>query len=247
MGLTSEVVRRAQQVAEACAARGAQARLLGGVAVYLRCPSATRTELSREYQDVDFVVRRASVQRFSQACQDAGFTPDRHFNALHGERRLVFADDELQLDAFVELFQQCHKLNFAGRLDEPGVTVSLADLLLTKLQVVEINQKDLVDVVTVLLDHEPVRAQDASALNVQELEKVLSGNWGFYTTVMDNLQRLPAVAREILPDADAQRVAARADSLREALEQSPKSLAWTARSRIGRRMPWYELPEEKSR
>jgi hypothetical protein len=242
-----DVVAIAQEVSEACQRRGAAARLLGGVAIYLSCPSAQRSELSRPYQDIDFVVRRASAQKFGQACQDVGFVPDRRFNSLHGDRRLLFSRGDLELDAFVDVFEQSQKLDFSQRLGGPGATISLADLLLTKLQIFEINEKDLKDVVTLLLDHPPDRSAQPAALRMQELERVLCGNWGFYATFMDNLDRVPRVAHDALPDAEAAAVEERVRTLREALAAAPKSLAWTARARIGRRMAWYEVPEEKSR
>jgi hypothetical protein len=45
-------------------------------------------------------------------------------------------------------------------------------------------------------------------------------------------------------DRDTRCVQARIEVLRSAIDEAPKSRRWRMRSRLGRRMPWYDLPEE---
>jgi len=237
-----DILEVARTLMGAVSSQGADARLLGGVAVALRCPSATLPGLSRSYQDLDAVVMRRSVQAFSRACESVGFEADRRFNALHGERRLLFHQGDLALDAFIQVFEQSHRLDFSGRFKLGEPTVQLADLLLTKLQVYEINRKDLTDAITILVDHPPTRGAE---LDLTAFVDVLRQDWGWYTTVGDNLDRLPELAREVLPDPRP--VLERLRILREAMAGAPKSMAWKLRARVGRRVPWYQLPEEKVR
>lgn len=238
-----EVIKEAEELLARCAERGADGRLLGGVAVRLRCPSAVRDELAREYQDLDFVVLRKSASLFAKACADAGFVPEKQFNALHGERRLLFYKGGLALDGFVQVFEQCHRLDFSGRLRAGEPTIQLADLLLTKLQVFEINRKDLTDAVTILLDHEP---GVGNPLDLAAIGDVVREDWGWYTTVGDNLQRIPEIARELLGGESAV-VESRVERIRAHMESVPKTMAWKLRAKVGRRIPWYQLPEEKER
>jgi hypothetical protein len=149
----------------------------------------------------------------------------------------------------------CHSMDLAGRLGLHPTTLAPADLLLTKLQVVEANQKDLTDALTILLTH-PVRPPDTPVigtpkappaedhLSSDRLIRITSSDWGWYTTVTDNLGRLPDLAAELLDAGDARLAAGRVTEISQALTAAPKSLRWRARGRIGRRLPWYELPDE---
>jgi hypothetical protein len=177
---------------------------------------------------------------------ELGYTPNVRFNNLRGDRRMLFTDEpnDRKLDVFVGRFQMCHALDLTGRLDRHPVTLAPADLLLTKLQVVEVNRKDLTDALTLLLTHEIDASDAGDNLSADRLVAVTSGDWGWYTTLTDNLARLPDLAAELLDSADAEAVTGRVTAIREALDAAPKSLKWRARSRVGRRVSWYELPDE---
>jgi hypothetical protein len=73
---------------------------------------------------------------------------------------------------------------------------------------------------------------------------VTSADWGWFTTVTDNLQLVRAAATDLLDPGEASVVEARADAIDESLKAAPKSMRWKARSVVGRKSPWYELPEE---
>jgi hypothetical protein len=139
----------------------------------------------------------------------------------------------------------CHGLDLADRLDTGTRTLYPTDLLLTKLQVVEINRKDLVDALTVILTHEVVDGRaGVDAIELGRLAEVTSSDWGWYTTLTDNLARIAPVARELLDPDAASLVEARLGQLEGGLLTAPKSLKWKARAKVGRKVKWYELPEE---
>src|SRR5262249_37071959 len=143
-------------------------------------------------------------------------------------------------------FSMCHSLDLSGRLTLLPDTLSIADLLLTKLQIVEINRKDLIDAAQLLRNHELGRADDPGAdhLSLDRICAVTGADWGWYTPLSDNLAKLAAFARDELAEPDRARIEDSARAIQEAIDQSAKSLRWKARARIGRRVPWYELPEE---
>ena len=138
-------------------------RLLGGVAVWARCPSARRPELAREYGDVDIVTPGRSAREVGRFLESLGYEPDKLFNALHGAQRMNFMDagHDRPLDVLVDRFVMCHALDLRDRLAVEELTIPLADLLLTKLQVVKINEKDLLDLLALLADHAPDHGGDA--------------------------------------------------------------------------------------
>jgi hypothetical protein len=225
---------------------GARARLLGGVAIAQHRHTAWPGALDRRYGDIDLVAAPRAAKAIGAAMTARGYEPALPFNNLHGHRRLLFHDlaNRRQVDVFVGRFEMCHTLDLADRLDGHPTTLSAADLLLTKLQVVQIDAKDLRDAVALVHQHELGDEADGDVIGVDRLVAVTKGDWGWWTTLTDNLAKLPAIASEALPPPDAVLVAGRVEELRAALTAAPKSMRWRTRAKIGRRVAWYELPEE---
>ena len=147
---------------------------------------------------------------------------------------------------FVGQFSMCHSLDLSGRLTLLPDTLSVADLVLTKLQIVQINAKDMIDAAQLLRNHELGRADEAGAdqLSLDRLCAVTSADWGWYTTLSDNLAKLVTFAGDTLDEPDRVQITDAAASIQTAIDQAAKSLRWKARARLGRRAAWYDLPEE---
>jgi len=212
-------------------------RLTGGVAVALRCPSAAAAPLAREYKDIDVVTVGSGRDATAALLESLGYVADREFNVLHGARRLFFWDpaNERQLDVFVDQARLCHEIDFRPRIAVSGRTLPLADLLLMKLQVVETNEKDLIDVCAILADHD--LSEDESGVNSAYLAALAAGDWGLWRTLGMVAERGEDFARGLDGFDRGELVAGR-------LERAPKSRGWKMRARIGERKRWYELPEE---
>lgn len=249
--LVSEGVRLVALATEA----GLTLRLLGGVAVRLISPSAGQPPLARSYGDLDFALPRKEGRAIRDALEHAGYTGERRFNALHGDKRLLYVDEvnARKLDIFLGVFRMCHALDLEGRL-LPGLqTLTPSDLLLTKLQIVQLNQKDAQDTLALLADHalaDHALADHAEAnhvgdvIDVGYLAQLCGHDWGWYTTVTDNLDRVAQIGAKLGPSEAIARATERITQLRDALERAPKSLSWRARATVGKRMIWYEEPEE---
>ncbi len=241
----------AQRLIDAGTARGVVLRLLGGVAVRLRCPHATHRSLTRTYADLDFVTPKKQSRAVRDVLTAAGYVADRRFNALHGERRLLLFDEARgrQVDIFLSTFEMCHKLPLEKRLTLHPYTLSPADLLLTKLQIVQLNAKDLQDILALLLDFPPIThsVRPGDELDVATIAELCARDWGWYTSVNDSLDQAAAAAQSLLGVDDAETVAQRIATLKQQLVDAPKSLPWRSRALVGRRMAWYELPEEVHR
>ena len=221
-------------------------RLVGGVAVLLRAPDGLPDALARSYRDVDFVTAKGAAGGVETLLRGEGYTPYVAFNALHGRERLLFFDDarDRQIDVFVGSFSMSHKIPLGDRLELEPLTVPLAELLLTKLQIVELNEKDVRDTLALLLTH-PLGETDGDCLNGAQVARLCASDWGLWRTITANL----AACRGRLADYDLtqeerERIDSRFDELLERIEHEPKSRAWKLRARIGERRRWYELPEE---
>jgi hypothetical protein len=245
--ILSNIREEAGRLAEAAVSLGLSARLIGGLAIWLRCPSVRDGQFARSYDDMDFAISAAAATKFKALLMTQGYLPDQFFNGLHGATRLYFGEPagRWSIDVVIDELVMSHKLDLRGRLDRPAPTITLADLLLTKLQVWEINRKDLGDTLCLLADH-PLTEDDGDVegISLARIRSVLGKDWGFTHTVERNAVKVAELwTREPLPGA-ANDVAAQITSLLRAIDAAPKSRAWRLRSRVGERMRWYETPEE---
>jgi len=234
----------AGRVADAAAEAGLALALVGGIGVWMRCPSARVPPLARDYGDIDLVGHARDRKAIVALMESLGYTPDGMFNALHGASRLNFTDEhrDRPVDVLLDTFRMAHELELADRFGPGDRTLPLADLLLTKLQIVSLNEKDVRDLGALLADH-PLGGPDAI-----ELPRILDatrGDWGLERTVHGTLQQLRGHLPGLGLERDVlDRVVARTQELDRALAEAPKSRRWKMRARVGERVRWYEEPEE---
>jgi hypothetical protein len=144
---------------------------------------------------------------------------------------------------FLGEFAMCHSLDLDQRLPAEHSALAAADLLLMKLQVVELNHKDVTDTAALLTTHRLGDSDAAGSINRRRIVEVLTTDWGFYTTATDNLERLPELVFALDPEL-ARPVAEAAAEIRAEVDAAPKSRAFKLRARVGRRKRWYEVPDE---
>src|SRR5215218_1254214 len=179
----ADPVLEGKRIAEAAAAAGTPLRLLGGVAVALQSPSSQSPPLRRSYGDVDFATVTGARDATVELVSSLGYREDQEFNTLHGHRRLIFWDDENQrhLDGFVEEANLCHRISLHERIDLVPLSLSLADLAVLKLQVVETNEKDYLDICALFADHD--LSEDESGINVAYISHLCASDWGLWRTM----------------------------------------------------------------
>jgi len=240
----ADPVAEGRRIVETAAERGVTLRALGGVAVAMLCPSSRRPPLARAYADIDLATTKGAKDRVVSLLESLGYKGDREFNILHGHRRLYFWDEaaQRQVDVFVDEANLCHRIDLKRRVEAVPLTLSLADLTMLKLQVVETNEKDYLDICALFADHE--LTADDSGINSNHITALAASDWGLWRTLGIVAEASERFALD-LPDFPAgEIVAKRLRLLREELEAVPKSRAWKLRARIGDRKRWYELPEE---
>jgi hypothetical protein len=241
-----EIIGTARQVVTHAEEAGIRLRLIGGVAVAVHAADDLEPALRREPEDIDVVVHTSARPKLDEVFGRAGFSADRHFNALNGsERRVYYSDSGIKADVFVGAFRMCHVIPVDEKrlaLDHP--TVPLAELLMTKAQVVRLTRKDTTDLIALMRDHD-VADHDDGAINATWIAQLCARDWGLWRTVTETLRRVSGLAHEVeLPHGVRKRVEGRVEEILAALDRAPKSQKWKMRSRIGDRVTWYELPED---
>ncbi len=220
-------------------------RVLGGLAIWMTCRSARGGPLRRDYADADFVALKRDRVAIGQRMVELGYFPDKRFNSLHGDQRLYFHDrvNERHVDFFVDALRMCHTIDLRRRIVLVPDVLPASDLLLTKLQVVELNRKDTIDLLALLHDRR-LAAGENSEFDSDYLGWLWGADWGLWNTCGLTLRKCAASARELAGQDLEVSILEKVRSLEGLLETCPKTIGWRARARIGERMRWYESPDE---
>jgi hypothetical protein len=234
-GPPADLVSEGARIAGAAAEEGLVVRVAGGVGIGMTCPSASHEPLKRAYADLDVVGRSRDRPKIVEFFVSLGYIPDKEFNALHGSRQLFFWDssNQRQLDVFLDRLDMCHTIKLGDRLEITGETLTPADLLLTKLQIVESNEKDLLDIVTMFVDHR--LSEDESGINLQYVSRLTSEDWGLWKTITTSAERAGIFVDELNGFDRAELAQSSIRQFVVALETFPKSRAWRVRAKIGER------------
>ena len=230
------------EVVRAANARGIPLKLLGGQAVRVLCPLFPHR--ARDDQDMDFACVSSKKREVIAFFDERGFMGDSRFNTLHGDRQMYFttADGKTSVDVVMNKLNMCHVLDFSDRIDRLPDTLDVTDLLLTKLQIAQLNEKDIRDALALLEGH-PVGDADGETVNAGRIAALCGADWGLWRTITGNLDTCCAMA----PGYDVPNraeVEARLQELLRRIEAEPKTRAWRLRAKIGDRKRWYELPDE---
>jgi hypothetical protein len=246
--LSADTYEAALQAVEAANEDDVPLKLLGGQAVrYLTPDFAPRV---RNGQDMDFASVSTAKKPVMDLLGELGFEGDRRFNTMHGHRQMYFVSPAsgTAVDVIMDQLQMCHVLEFKDRISRMPVTLDVTDLLLTKLQVVEQNEKDVHDIVYLLAAHEVRDGDEPGTIGLDRFRKVIADDWGWWRTTTGNLDRVVELVKgelaRLVPSNAAYDPVEQAIALRRHADSVPKSLRWKIRSRVGERVQWYELPEE---
>ncbi len=239
----------AKRILDEAKARGIILRLFGGVAVKYHCPSASHRSLQRAYPDLDLFGTKKQGRLIRKLLSDLGYQPNQRFNALHGETRLIYDDpiNQRTVDIFLDVFKMCHTFHFGERLALDDYTIPITDMLLTKLQIVEANEKDIRDLIAILRDHSVEASPSPAnkeAIDAGYIGKLCSSEWGLEKTITLTLKKVTSQLPKYDQDQETvKQVEDRVKRLLEAIEKEPKTLKWRLRDRIGEKKRWYDLPE----
>jgi hypothetical protein len=253
-GLNLEFVDEALRLVRDAEAEGIRLRILGSIAYRIQCPNNLHLfqDTKRVLTDVDFAAERKQNRAIRQFLMARGYVPDEGiYMASEGARHAyLHGDTGLNVDVFADELYFCHKIPFTGRLDLDSPTISTTDLLLEKMQIVEINLKDFKDTVVLMLEH-PLSNQQSGpkAIDVSYITDMMRQDWGFYYTFTTNLKRVPEHFGEFPSMQEHQRILAqdRITALIDAIEKAPKTFGWKMRSKVGTRSLWYQEVSEKGR
>lgn len=241
----ADPIAEARRIIELAESDGLMLRALGGVAVCLQAPDGS-PRLPRRVKDIDLAAAKGASKRAGKVMLRAGYVADEMFNALRGSRRLLFQDpaNGRHLDVFIGAFSMCHDIPMTARLAREPLTVPLEELLLSKLQIVELTANDQADIYN-LLFHNDV-GDGPGSISASFIAALCAGDWGLWRTCQLNLERgLGGLGESALEPDERAVVAGRLERLRARIDAEPKNMKWRIRNQVGDRVRWYAEPEEE--
>jgi hypothetical protein len=228
-------------------------RLLGAIAFQIQCPkfSFLTGKLNRVLTDLDFAGYSKEAEKIAKVMRELGYADQPEITTLFGHRRMIWdhASNGLHIDLFFDKLEMNHDIPFENRLDIEEMTIPLADMLLEKMQIVQINEKDVIDTIMLLREHKIANGSPQGAIDADYISKLLSNDWGFYYTVTTNLGKIKGRLDDFteLTDEDRRDVSGKIDNLLDKIERQPKGFSWKMRSRVGPKSKWYREVEEVTR
>jgi len=244
-----EFIEEAKKIIALAEKKGAPLRLIGALAFHLHCNKYNyiHKKWGRVFTDTDFVARSEHGPIITEAYRELGYRDDEMITTLYGSHRMVFDNPEtgMHSDIFFDKLDFCHVLQLRDRLDADDLTIPLAELFLEKMQIYQINEKDIVDTMMLLVEH-PVGENDIETINAPIIAKVLAGEWGFWRTVTGNMEKLLALntKTDLFDAEEKQLIENRVREIRNHIDREPKPLAWKMRSKVGDKIKWYKDVDE---
>jgi hypothetical protein len=223
--------------------QGVTLRLLGALAFAKRCPrhAYLQETLKRVYTDIDFAAYGKDVKPIRAFLAGEGFLEDELTYVESEGSRMVLNHPAtgLHLDVFLDKLAFCHTIPWKGRLESHGATIPLAEMLMQKMQIVQINEKDIIDTIMLLLEHS-LGDEDGDVINIGLVAGVCAKDWGWWRTLTMNLGKVRQAAGAYdLTVEEAERVVTQVDAAMQRIEDEPKSMGWRMREKVGDRKKWY--------
>jgi hypothetical protein len=238
-----------KRIIKASEESGILLRVIGSLAFQMHCPEYGYLQqvMGRAYTDIDFGAYRKQTKEIKELMAKLGYTENREVFIVSEGERSIFDRPEvgLHIDVFYEKLDFCHAIYWAGRLEVDAPTIPLAELLLEKMQIVQINEKDIIDTIMLLLEH-PLGDHDNETINIKRIAELCSTDWGLWRTTTMNLDKVRLLAQgyDQLTDGYKAQVEAQVATALKRMEEQPKSLAWRLRARVGDRVKWYKDVDE---
>jgi hypothetical protein len=224
-------------------------RVIGSLAFQMHCQKFgyLQEALGRAYTDIDFAAYNKQAKQIQELMTAMGYIENREvFIATEGERAIFDKPASgLHVDIFYEKLDFCHTIYWKDRLEVDSPTIPLAELLLEKMQIVKINEKDVIDTIMLLLEH-PLGDQDSETINTRHVAKLCANDWGLWRTTTMNLDKVRLLAQGYgqLTDEQKAKITEQVNLIMKRLEDEPKPFAWKVRNQVGDRVKWYKDVDE---
>jgi len=224
-------------------------RVIGSLAFQMHCPKFgyLQAAMGRAYTDIDFAAYHRQTKEIQGLMSRLGYKENREVFIISEGERAIFerAEAGIHIDVFYEKLAFCHVIYWNNRLEVDQPSIPLAEMLLEKMQIVQINEKDIIDTIMLLLEH-PLGDKDLEIINIKYIAGLCANDWGLWRTTTMNLAKVQQLSQGYtqLSNEQKENIDAQVQTALARIEKEPKSLAWRLRARVGDRVKWYREVDE---
>ena len=224
-------------------------RVIGSLAFQLHCPKFgyLQAAMGRAYTDIDFAAYHRQTKEIQVLMAGLGYRENREVFIVSEGDRAIFERSEIgiHIDVFYEKLAFSHIIYWNNRLEVDNPSIPLAEMLLEKMQIVKINEKDVIDTIMLLLEH-PLGDLDKEIINLKYIAGLCSNDWGLWRTTTMNLDKVSRLAQGYsqLSSEQKEKIDEQVKTALSRIEREPKSMAWRLRARVGDRVKWYRDVDE---
>jgi hypothetical protein len=226
--------------------KGAILRLIGGLAVRNHCEIIDFCE--RDYGDIDLVGLKKHFKKINETFKELGYKENRNVAIATSGQQMQFYKEDLEdhVDVFLDTFRMEHDVVLKDRLTLEDYTISISDILITKLQIYTMNEKDLRDILTIIKDVSLGEEDKSGIINVKYIAKLCSSDWGLYIDILSNIDKcLNLIHHYNLSPEEVEQIQNKLKKIKEIIEKEPKTRRWKLRAKIGKKKAWYRVVEEE--
>jgi hypothetical protein len=238
-----------KRIIEASNNAGLMLRVIGSLAFQMHCPNYgyLQAVMGRAYTDIDFAAYKKQSREIKTLMAGLGYIENREVFIISEGNRAIYENshNNLHVDVFFDKLDFCHVISWADRLELDAPTIPLSEMLLEKMQIVKINEKDVIDTIMLLLEH-PLGEADEETINIARVARLCANDWGLWRTTTMNLDKVGNLAAGYpqLSDDLKSQVQTQVKQALARIESEPKSMAWRLRARVGDRVKWYKDVDE---
>jgi hypothetical protein len=256
----------AQKIVEEAQKRKISLRILGALAVRLHTLQLEKLHISLDrlegqkdqFTDIDLMGYSKQTSDIYKMFKELNFVVDKWVAAYFGKVRGIWYHPQkiYHIDVFYDKLPFSHNVEFGskpgmGRLELDYPTITLADIILEKTQMHQIGEKDIKDVIVLLIGHE-LGTSEKETVNLTRICEPLKNDWGFYYEFKTNMGKVKAFAQKYtregkLSEAELTNISAKVDRIMAQVESEPKSKDWVKRAKTGTSKQWWTDVEEYER
>src|SRR5208282_6556693 len=262
-----EIIDEAINIANIAESKSVTLRILGALAIRIHITNSVDLfsklgrlgNVNRLFTDADFVAYSKQRHKVRGLFEDQFKFQITSYAILQSKNRIIYShpDGKFKVDIFFDALNFSHEVRFGnepknGRLKLDSPTIPLGDLVLEKLQIHEITEKDIKDLIAVLYEHRIGSDQDREMIDAKHIATTLADDWGFWYDANMNLAKVLTLAAGYQTDGLISsdvltNVKDKIDQLKQYVDAEPKSKDWNLRNQVGIKKQWWQGVEELSR
>lgn len=227
-----------------CKQNNVEIRVLGGLAVFLKCPQHQEliSKCREPFSDIDLITKKVDIEKVETFFENLDFEQNKNFKILFGyQRRIFYSPQNITIEVYLDDLDLCQEIKVSERLLLDYPTISITDLFLSKIQRIDLAEKDIFDIF-VLLESFDFSGEKSNKIDIEYISELCSKSWGWWKTFKININKLYDQKKGVFKNAND--INRKLKEIETAIDSKKKSIKWMVRNIIGENFNWFKTVDE---